>query len=83
MIHKGILTQNTVAADGTKTKDAKLDRKKTFFSTAGILASYKEIRYKIGNTVVDFTEEPGVTTIMKGVCSIPNDEIYNAAGWNT
>ncbi len=82
MIHKGIVTQNTVAADGAKTKDAKINVRKTFFSTAGIWASYKEIRYKVGDTVVDFTEEPGVTTIMKGVCSIPNDEIYDAAGWN-
>ncbi len=45
-------------------------------------ASYKEIRYKVGDMVVDFTEEPRVTTIMKDISSIPNDEIYSAGGWN-
>lgn len=47
-----------------------------------ILHEFNELRYYIGKQLIDSTENPGISTVMKGLVSFEDDIQYNNACWS-
>lgn len=64
-------------ADGTISNN--IDTKKVNF--VNILHEFSGIRYNIGGNEVDSIENPGISSVMKGLVSFEDDKEYNDACW--
>ncbi len=81
LLHDVEITAYTVV-DGKETVATEIDVSNVEVVKAGILNLYEEIKYVIENTTVDLIRKPGISTVIKGLCTFANDTAYCTAGWN-
>ncbi len=82
LVHTGKIIVYTVPASGTKTKLDKLDFTKLNLPIAACLNAYDNIEYVLRDTPVDNIRKPGISTVIKNLCTLTNVSRYNTARWD-
>ncbi len=52
------------------------------FSLKIISLNAYNIEYVLGDTPIDNIRKPGISTVIKNLCTLPNVSRYNTAGWD-
>ncbi len=82
LAHTGRIIGYTVPTTGTRIKLYKLDFTKLNLPIVACSNAYANIEYVLEDTLVGNIRKPGISTVIKNLCTLTNVSRYNTVGWD-